>query len=123
MTLVSASPISFIQPLYDPVQPARRTIRAQRHNSTGPVSDRAAQKAASSPRGGALRQDQPAAPPAQTGSRGAASGTYAGMAAPAPASPQRGIQSFGGMQLSPDEIDQFIEKAISPFRLPVRMSE
>ncbi len=35
--LVSASPISFIQPLYDPVQPFRPTIAAQGNVSSGPI--------------------------------------------------------------------------------------
>ncbi|HEY9776676.1 MAG TPA: hypothetical protein V6C81_23135 [Planktothrix sp.] len=42
MTLVSASPVSFIQPLYDPVQPHRTTISAQGVNSSQPfVAERA----------------------------------------------------------------------------------
>lgn len=42
MVLVSASPVSFIQPLYDPVQPIRPTIDAQGVTSTGPfVAERA----------------------------------------------------------------------------------
>ncbi|MBA3993249.1 MAG: hypothetical protein C0469_06960 [Cyanobacteria bacterium DS2.3.42] len=42
ISLVSAAPVSFIQPLYDPVQPHRRRIQAQGHNSQGPfVAERA----------------------------------------------------------------------------------
>lgn len=37
VVLVSASPISFIQPLYDPVQPERPRIAAQGNVSAGPV--------------------------------------------------------------------------------------
>ncbi|HEY9716418.1 MAG TPA: hypothetical protein V6C69_03030 [Trichormus sp.] len=113
MTLVSASPISFIQPLYDPVQPARRTIRAQGHNSTGPVVTERAQKAASSLMGQLVRDQSPAPAQAQ-GAWGAGAASY-GSPANAPASPPRaGIQSFGGMALSAGEIDEFIEKAMSP---------
>ncbi len=36
MVLVSASPISFIQPLYEPIKPQRRVIEGQGVNSTGP---------------------------------------------------------------------------------------
>lgn len=43
MTLVSASPVSFIQPLYDPVQPERPVIGVQGVRSSGPyVAERAA---------------------------------------------------------------------------------
>ena len=42
ISLVSAAPVSFIQPLYDPVQPHRRRIQAQGQNSQGPyVTERA----------------------------------------------------------------------------------
>jgi hypothetical protein len=45
VVLVSASPISFIQPLYDPVQPARPRIAAQGTRSAGPVlAERAARR-------------------------------------------------------------------------------
>lgn len=43
MVLVSAAPISFIQPLYDPIQPFRRTVRAQGFQSGGPVKAERAQ--------------------------------------------------------------------------------
>ncbi|HEY9868572.1 MAG TPA: hypothetical protein V6D08_05360 [Candidatus Obscuribacterales bacterium] len=46
ITLVSAAPISFIQPLYDPIQPYRRTIEAQGIASAGPVVAERAQKVA-----------------------------------------------------------------------------
>ncbi|MBK9144791.1 MAG: hypothetical protein IPM23_20040 [Candidatus Melainabacteria bacterium] len=36
MTLVSAAPISFIQPLYDPIKPLRKTIKAQGVQSSDP---------------------------------------------------------------------------------------
>lgn len=36
MVLVSASPISFIQPLYEPIMPQRRTIQTQGFKSSGP---------------------------------------------------------------------------------------
>lgn len=46
VVLVSASPISFIQPLYDPVQPDRPRIAAQGTASAGPVvAERAARGA------------------------------------------------------------------------------
>ncbi|MCC6977312.1 MAG: hypothetical protein IT343_03270 [Candidatus Melainabacteria bacterium] len=42
ISLVSAAPVSFIQPLYDPVQPHRRRIQAQGHTASGPyVAERA----------------------------------------------------------------------------------
>lgn len=42
IALVSAAPVSFIQPLYDPVQPHRRKIQAQGQTSQGPyVAERA----------------------------------------------------------------------------------
>lgn len=44
IVLVSASPISFIQPLYDPVQPQRRRIAAQGNVSAGPVVAERAQQ-------------------------------------------------------------------------------
>lgn len=44
VVLVSASPISFIQPLYDPVQPARPRIAAQGNVSSGPVMAERAQR-------------------------------------------------------------------------------
>lgn len=44
VVLISAAPISFIQPLYDPVQPPRKRIAAQGVVSTGPfVAERAQQ--------------------------------------------------------------------------------
>lgn len=44
VVLVSAAPISFIQPLYDPVQPERRRIAAQGYKSAGPVVAERAQR-------------------------------------------------------------------------------
>ncbi len=45
MVLVSASPISFIQPLYEPIKPQRRTIETQGFKSSGPfVAEPAAKK-------------------------------------------------------------------------------
>ncbi len=44
MVLVSASPISFIQPLYEPIMPQRRTIQTQGFKSSGPFVAEAAQK-------------------------------------------------------------------------------
>jgi len=42
MVLVSSSPISFIQPLYEPIMPYRKTIQAQGVKSAGPfVAERA----------------------------------------------------------------------------------
>lgn len=42
IALISAAPVSFIQPLYEPVQPHRRRIQAQGHVSTGPfIAERA----------------------------------------------------------------------------------
>lgn len=38
MVLISAAPISFIQPLYEPVKPWRKTIQPQGINSTGPFT-------------------------------------------------------------------------------------
>ncbi len=44
VVLVSASPISFIQPLYNPVQPARRVIATQGFVSAGPITAERAQR-------------------------------------------------------------------------------
>ncbi len=44
MVLVSASPISFIQPLYEPIMPQRRTIETQGFKSSGPFVAEPAQK-------------------------------------------------------------------------------
>lgn len=44
MVLVSAAPISFIQPLYEPVQPVRKRIAAQGYQSAGPVVAERAQR-------------------------------------------------------------------------------
>jgi hypothetical protein len=50
IVLVSASPISFIQPLYDPVQPERARIAAQGSSSAGPVmAERASRRAQPAP--------------------------------------------------------------------------
>lgn len=46
MTLVSAAPISFVQPLYDPIQPLRQKIAAQGVRSAGPVTAGRGQEAA-----------------------------------------------------------------------------
>ncbi len=88
MTLVSASPISFIQPLYDPVQPQRPTINPQGVDSSRPfVAERGHQAAQAEP---AARMRQTLAAPApasspasgQTGSWGSPQGmTLGGMAA------------------------------------------
>jgi hypothetical protein len=57
LVLVSASPISFIQPLYDPVKPFRPRIKAQGINSAGPaVAERATRpKMPQMPMTGAMR--------------------------------------------------------------------
>lgn len=44
MVLVSSAPVSFIQPLYEPVMPSRRTIGVQGVRSTGPFVAERAQK-------------------------------------------------------------------------------
>jgi hypothetical protein len=44
MVLVSAAPISFIQPLYDPVQPNRARVNPQGYKSSGPVVAERAQR-------------------------------------------------------------------------------
>lgn len=44
MVLVSAAPISFIQPLYDPIQPARAIVAPQGFQSSGPVLAERAQQ-------------------------------------------------------------------------------
>lgn len=44
MVLVSASPISFIQPLYEPIKPSRKTIQGQGVRSSGPFVAERAQK-------------------------------------------------------------------------------
>src|SRR5262249_11827274 len=44
LTLVSAAPISFIQPLYNPIEPWRPTIEAQGVTSAGPVIAERAQR-------------------------------------------------------------------------------
>lgn len=53
MVLVSASPISFIQPLYEPIKPVRRTIEGQGVQSTGPFVIERAQKMKAAGRAGA----------------------------------------------------------------------
>jgi len=88
MTLVSASPISFIQPLYDPVQPVRRTIRAQGHDSTGPVVLERAHRSAM------LAQNQPRISPAAPAQAAPMGGSW-GASAPAPAP----TGSYGSAQL------------------------
>lgn len=49
IVLVAASPISFIQPLYYPVQPFRPTIAAQGNASSGPVLAERSQRRAEAP--------------------------------------------------------------------------
>jgi len=44
MVLISAAPISFIQPLYEPVQPVRKRVAAQGYQSAGPVVAERAQR-------------------------------------------------------------------------------
>ncbi|MGD9682150.1 MAG: DUF4139 domain-containing protein [Candidatus Obscuribacterales bacterium] len=71
MTLVSAAPISFIQPLYDPIKPLRKTIKAQGVQSSDPfVAERELrvagmalqQKCADTGSWGAVAELSPAAP-------------------------------------------------------------
>lgn len=75
VVLVSASPISFIQPLYEPVQPTRRVIAAQGVTSSGPVTaerakmDTSARQRLSTAMTGGLRDASP--PGAQPSSQGA----------------------------------------------------
>lgn len=82
IALISAAPVSFIQPLYDPVQPYRRTVLPQGVTSSGPfvaersqsLADSAVErfaqlKAAQQAAGGAAGQGQPA--PAQARRQGA----------------------------------------------------
>lgn len=71
VVLVSASPISFIQPLYEPVQPARRVIAAQGVTSAGPVTaerakmeTRARQRVSTAMTGGRMDAPVPMAPAA-----------------------------------------------------------
>jgi hypothetical protein len=88
MVLVSAAPISFIQPLYDPVQPYRQTIATQGYTSSGPVvaergssredsRDRCARSALA--RGGALADKE----------------SWGAMAMAAPAAPMMAMQAGG----------------------------
>jgi hypothetical protein len=67
MVLVSAAPISFIQPLYDPIQPPRPVVAPQGVLSAGPVLAERAQReeAMSSPR--AKQMLRAAAPPPSPG--------------------------------------------------------
>ena len=72
MVLVSASPVSFIQPLYEPIMPIRKTIEAQGVKSAGPfVAERAqrlmakAAPAAPGVGGARMRGDVVAAAPMQ----------------------------------------------------------
>ncbi len=69
MVLVSAAPVSFIQPLYEPIKPARRTISAQGVSSSGPFVAERARRDQAFPRA-------PGAPPM--------GGAMMGKAAPAP---------------------------------------
>lgn len=66
VVLVSAAPISFIQPLYDPVQPYRKRIATQGYQSAGPVmAERGQVVAASIQRAyGSSPPPMPAAAPA-----------------------------------------------------------
>ncbi len=77
VVLISAAPISFIQPLYDPVQPPRRRIAAQGVISTGPfVAERAQQMVPAQAAKARGRTDAPTmpgcAPPAAPMEAGAA---------------------------------------------------
>lgn len=56
MVLVSSAPVSFIQPLYEPIMPSRRTIGVQGVRSTGPFVAERAQKMAP-PGGGGWGQE------------------------------------------------------------------
>lgn len=90
VVLVSASPISFIQPLYDPVQPARPVIATQGYVSAGPVTAERAQR--SLPRQqtmthSAVLCEEPMDAPCALG-----------MVAPAPASPR--ARSIAPMEAS-----------------------
>ena len=77
IVLVSASPISFIQPLYDPVQPYRQRIAAQGNVSSGPVvAERALQ-----PRGVMMSKAKRAEPAPTGDAPRMATEAYAGAAA------------------------------------------
>jgi hypothetical protein len=57
MVLVSSAPVSFIQPLYEPIMPSRRTIGVQGVRSTGPFVAERAQKMAMAPGSGGWGQE------------------------------------------------------------------
>lgn len=62
MVLVSASPISFIQPLYEPIKPQRRTIETQGFKSSGPFVAEPAQRKRGAAKAKALyREESPVA--------------------------------------------------------------
>lgn len=117
MTLVSASPISFIQPLYDPVQPGRRTIHAQGHSSTGPVVTERAHRTggagAGQPRislaAPAMYGAPAPAPPAAPQQAQASWGAFAGSAGDTGA--HKAMQSIGSRGINADEIDAFFDAA------------
>jgi len=111
MTLVSASPISFIQPLYDPVQPIRPTIEAQGVGSTTPfVAERAHRKAKGTTTGENARYQAPALMAAGAGGMYGSSAAWgAPQAAPAP---QQMMQALGRARgINAAEIDQFLEES------------
>jgi hypothetical protein len=106
VVLVSASPISFIQPLYDPVQPSRQRIAAQGNVSSGPVvAERALQ-----PRGVMMskaRRAEPAPP-------GAAPMQTAGYAGAATDSWGAADAAFGGAMMRDEaSVANSLEEAFS----------
>lgn len=64
MVLVSASPISFIQPLYEPIMPQRRTIETQGFKSSGPFVAEPAQRTRGKAQGMMAFQQEGAMPQA-----------------------------------------------------------
>lgn len=107
MVLVSASPVSFIQPLYEPIMPFRKTIEAQGVKSAGPfVAERAQRQLAK-------------AAPAQAG--GAAGRMRGGVGAAAPmqmmayaaesADMVTGAHDAWGAAAAPSAVDSLAEMA------------
>lgn len=95
MVLVSSAPVSFIQPLYEPIMPSRRTIGVQGVRSTGPFVAERAQKMAVPP-GAAWAQEGSMDTLAK---RKAGAGGAAAPASPAPPMPAAQASSLMGQMV------------------------
>lgn len=101
IVLVSASPISFIQPLYDPVQPSRQRIAAQGNISSGPVvAERAMQPRVMMK--AKMMRNEPAAAPAAMMVAGSAGGDWGAGAAFDQQSISSGLEESFAAELNVD---------------------